>query len=779
MEIKNLLYKVITGICLTIGLNGFAQVPIANFSMNPSPVCAGVPVIVTDLSTNAPTTWSYTFTGGAPATSAVKNPTVTFAAAGVHTITLIATNGNGASIPVSKTITVNANPGAFITVNPQTMCVGGNPLTYTANTFGPGGPFTFSWTTGATTNTISVSPPVTTVYTCVITSTAGCSVARTCTANVNPLPTVTITANPTSICAGGTSTLTASASGAGPFTYTWSTAATTSSITTNLPAVYSVTVTNGTGCKGTQSYTLGVAATLSLTATSNPTALCNGNTATLTVIGAVTYTWSTGGLTPTIAVTPTTTTTYTVIGKSGVCTGTTSIILAVNPNPTVTATSSPTSICRTTSGTLSAIGATTYTWNPGALAGATVVVSPTLTTTYSVTGTTGNCTNTKTVTMVVIPNPTPTANANPAFVCTGNNSTLTSTGALTYTWSTGTTASVTVVTPTINSTYTVTGTNAAGCTGTRTVGVFVSSPTVTAVASSGTICSGQSSTLTAGGAITYTWNTGPTTITIAVSPTITTNYTVTGSNATGCTNSKTISIIVNAVPTVTATSTSTGVCIGNSATLSAIGAVSYTWNPGAIVGANATVSPVLATTYTVIGTNACGANTKTISVAVNANPTVTAASSSTLLCAGQTVTLTTSGASTYTWNPGGLTGASVTDTPTITTTYTVTGTSANGCTNATTFVQNVSICAGIQNINSDNTVRVYPNPNNGIFNVQVNIVNDNSEFVIYNLLGQKVFGQMLTNGNNTMATKGMAKGLYQFVILQNKTIVNKGQLIIE
>ena len=63
--------------------------------------------------------------------------------------------------------------------------------------------------------------------------------------------------------------------------------------------------------------------------------------------------------------------------------------------------------------------------------------------------------------------------------------------------------------------------------------------------------------------------------------------------------------------------------------------------------------------------------------------------------------------------------------------------------------------------------------------MQVNIVNDNSEFVVYNLLGQKVFGQMLTNGNNTMATKGLAKGLYQFVILQNKTIVNKGQLIIE
>src|SRR5207248_389857 len=128
------------------------------------PVCSGTinPVQITDMSTNSPTSWSYTMTGAAPATSTLQNPMITYAAAGTYSITLVATNGSGSSAPAVKTITVLASPNAFINPALQNMCVGGGPLVFTDATFGPA--ITFSWSTGATTNSISVSPSVTTSY---------------------------------------------------------------------------------------------------------------------------------------------------------------------------------------------------------------------------------------------------------------------------------------------------------------------------------------------------------------------------------------------------------------------------------------------------------------------------------------------------------------------------------------------------------------------------------------------------------------------------------------
>ncbi len=473
MKLKNLLLA----LPLIFNMKSLAQIPVANFSMNPNPVCAGSPVSITDMSTNSPTAWSYTFTGGAPATSTLQNPAVTFTAAGTHTVFLIAANGTGTSLPVMKTLTVIATPTVFINPANLTTCIGGT-LTFNAFAAGPGAPFTFSWVpTGVTTSTMAVSPTVTTIYTCVVTGTTGCNASRTCTANINPLPTVTITSNPVSLCPGGTATLTATASLPGPFTYTWSTGSNAANITTSIAAVYTATVTNGNGCRGTKSYTLGTSPTLSLTATSNPTtsSICSGNSATLSVTGATSYTWSTGSTFSITLVTPTVTTTYSVIGASGTCTGSTVKTITVNPTPTVTATGSPTTaICSGSSATLSAIGATTYTWNPGALTGANVVVTPTLNTTYTVVGANGNCTNTRTVSINVNPNPTITAVTSNSLLCVGQTATITGGGGLTYTWSTGATSSNIVVSPTVTTSYTVTGSNAFGCSKSFTITQAVS-----------------------------------------------------------------------------------------------------------------------------------------------------------------------------------------------------------------------------------------------------------------------------------------------------------------
>jgi len=97
-------------------------------------------------------------------------------------------------------------------------------------------------------------------------------------------------------------------------------------------------------------------------------------------------------------------------------------------------------------------------------------------------------------------------------------------------------------------------------------------PTLTVIASTPSLCAGSTATLIAGGASTYSWNTGATTQTIAVSPTITTVYTATGTATAGCSDTQTISILVSANPTVNISASSASVCSGSSATLTASGA---------------------------------------------------------------------------------------------------------------------------------------------------------------------------------------------------------------
>ncbi|MEN9340096.1 MAG: hypothetical protein RIQ62_1408, partial [Bacteroidota bacterium] len=208
-------------------------------------------------------------------------------------------------------------------------------------------------------------------------------------------------------------------------------------------------------------------------------------------------------------------------------------------------------------------------------------------------------------------------------------------------------------------------------------------PTVVASASSTSICSGASSTLSATGAATYTWMPGNLTGSPMVTPTSTITYTVTGTNASGCSNTATKTITVNPLPNVVANASSLNICAGASTTLSATGAATYTWMPGNLTG-SPIVTPTSTTTYTVTGTNASGcSNTSTVTIVVNPLPTITASTSVASICVGASSALSATGASSYTWMPGNLTGSPMV-TPTTTTTYTVTGTNTSGCSNTAT-----------------------------------------------------------------------------------------------
>ncbi|MEI8136874.1 MAG: GEVED domain-containing protein, partial [Bacteroidota bacterium] len=133
-------------------------------------------------------------------------------------------------------------------------------------------------------------------------------------------------------------------------------------------------------------------------------------------------------------------------------------------------------------------------------------------------------------------------------------------------------------------------------------------PNVTLAASQTTICSGTSVGLVASGATTYTWNTSATTSSISVTPSVTTSYTVVGENIPGCPDTKTVNITVNPSPNLTVSPSPT-ICPGATATMSASGALSYTWNPGSFTTSAVSVTAGISTVYNVVGTNSVGCST--------------------------------------------------------------------------------------------------------------------------------------------------------------------------
>ncbi len=154
------------------------------------------------------------------------------------------------------------------------------------------------------------------------------------------------------------------------------------------------------------------------------------------------------------------------------------------------------------------------------------------------------------------------------------------------------------------------------------------------------------------------------------------------------------------------------------------------------------------------------------------SPTISAVSSTSLLCSGQTATLTGSGANTYSWNPGG-TGTTVVISPTVTTDYTLTATAANNCTNTTVLTQSVTICPlGINQITFNaNEVNVFPNP----FNDKVTIVSDGEKHTVYayNTLGSLVFETVFETEKTEIDLSSLPKGIYYLQIKSANNSVTK------
>jgi hypothetical protein len=276
------------------------------------------------------------------------------------------------------------------------------------------------------------------------------------------------------------------------------------------------------------------------------------------------------------------------------------------------------------------------------------------------------------------------ASTSSASICSGGSTTLNGAGVVTYTWLpvgtfTGSNSQNILVNPTVTTVYTVTGTNSLSCISDNIITVTVSPglPVLTFTANTTNTCQGTSVLLTASGALTYTW-TGGVTNGVSFVPLTTSGYTVTGGNGCGTSTAAT-AVTISPLP-VNVSSTSSLLCAGSPATLSAVSSgTAYTWQPFSLPGANVVVTPAASTIFTVTASNGICSGTATLNLSTIPIPTIVASASSSFICQGAVVTLTASGGLNYTWTPGNLSGNSVTVSPTTPTSYSVGANNSQGC----------------------------------------------------------------------------------------------------
>jgi hypothetical protein len=253
------------------------------------------------------------------------------------------------------------------------------------------------------------------------------------------------------------------------------------------------------------------------------------------------------------------------------------------------------------------------------------------------------------------------------------------------------------------------------------------------------------------------WSGSSTTNTITATPGSSGIVSVTAANC-GVSPQRTMNVTVHSIPTISVNGGT--LCVGQSFVMFPSGAVTYTAQGGSLV-----VSPTVSTNYTVIGTSSAGC-VSTIPATCNLNvfpsPTISAASSTNQLCAGDNATLTASGGNaSYTWNPGGI-GTSIIISPTVNTSYTVTGANGFGCESSTVITQAVINCptsvSELQYGNSE--IAIYPNPNNGILNVESAMRNENMRLQIFNVVGEIVMDEPVSIQHLKLNIQHFPNGIY-------------------
>ena len=546
-----------------------------------------------------------------------------------------------------------------------------------------------------------------------------------------PVP-VAITNTTNNICAGGSINLTSS----GANSYTWNPniwlntnfgnsviASPNSSIT------YFVTGTDLNGCSNTDSININIIPSLNVSYSPSNPVTCDGESITINLQGASSYAWipSTGvSQTPatpgtSFLVSPQTTTQYQIIATDNFgCVDSLDIEITVLSKPSV-GISSNLNICEGSSIPIVATGANNYSWYPStglsSTIGSVVTCSAITSTTYNVIGYASNgCTDTVQTTISVNPNPTLTTFPNSITSCQGDTISAFVSGANNYIWSPSlglnSNSSDTVLISLVSSlNYTILGIDSLGCSSSIDLNVQVNPlPSISIMSSNNPICFGDQINLFANGGVNYSWypasafnnNTGSIVSSI---PSNNTMYSVIGTDVNNCSNSDTMTIIVNPLPLVSVSPNISVICEGESVQLDAFGADSYLWTPA--LGLNTTVNssvvatPLQTTNYFVTGTNynGCSDIVSTL-ITVHPKPNLSIFPSEISVCEGASIPITVFGANSYTWSPSnGLSsnnGSTVIASPQSSTTYIINAIDSNNCSNVISSQINIGISPQLQ-----------------------------------------------------------------------------------
>ncbi len=632
-----------------------------------------------------------------------------------------------------------------ITISPATpgVCGPGGSIALTASGAGSAPIYMWSPATGLSVTTgagVTSTPGTTRTYTVTGYGPGVCPGTGTTTVSVNPSPIPVISASgPTIFCPGGSVTLTET-SGTGSI-YQWYAGTTPiAGATTNIyvasppsTTTYSLSVTNSAGCMGSSTVTVTISSLpVATIIPSGPTTVCSPGTVVLnaTIGAGFTYQWfDTGGAiggatTQTYTATVTGTYSVEVTSAAGCADTSTTISVTINPTPAPVITASgPTTFCAGGSITLTETSGTgtIYQWynGAGAIGGATnssYVATPAGTTTYSISVTNSSgCSNGATIALTILPTPVATITPmGPTTVCAPGSVVLNATAGAGYTYQwynaggviTG--ASTQTYTATATGSYSVLITSSGGCKDTSAgTNVTITAAPIPVITPGGptTFCSSGAVVLTetSGTGTIYQWYNGTSAIAGATnssytaSPAITTTYSVSVSNAGGCTGGTTITVSILAKPVAVITPAGpTIVCAPDGVVLNANFAAGYTYRwfnmSGVIPGATSqTYTGFTTDNYEVEITtiDGCRDTSAAVSVTINPKPVASATASGPLtICSYESVTLTAVSGYTYQWLDGttvipGATNIGFTATVVGTHDYRVIVTNGFGCSDTT------------------------------------------------------------------------------------------------
>lgn len=523
------------------------QVPISNAFTAPINISASVSYV-----------WTANTAAVIPNATTTLTPLVSNIPAGNNTFTLTATVTYG---PVSCTYTdqvvfnsnccsVTSNAGQDIA-----FCTGGSAQLGTATSGA-----TYAWfpTTGLSNATIpqptvtltnTTSAPITHTYTLTVTDPldATCTSTDQVTVTVNPLPMIDA-GTYTAVCIDAADVALVGSPAGGTFSGTGVSGSTFDPSAGTQQITYAFTDANS--CSNSATTTININPLPNVSAGLDQT-ICSGESVTLSGSGAASYTWTNSvvngvafvpSLTP-----PATFVSYSVTGTDvNGCQNSDQVDVFINPIPTVQVANA--TICDGESHTITtaaSLSGGSYAWTPTNETTASIAVSPSQTTIYTVVYSLNGCDSPPASSTITV-NPSPPVNAGvDQAICIGEQVTLTASGATSYAWNGGVTDGV-AFSPTSTLTYNVVGTDVNGCQNSDQVVVTVNNLPTIQGGSDVSLCLGQSFTLNGSGGVSYTWDNNVQNG-VSFNPSLgTTVYTVIGIDANGCEN--TDQVVINVVP---------------------------------------------------------------------------------------------------------------------------------------------------------------------------------------------------------------------------------------